>query len=96
MDWYYRSLGTDVGTIQLLVPTDDPLSMILISSYTGRLLANAPAFATSRAETTTYVDGNLTSVSPNTGSTLLFSDENSLRLQHLSHDDQKVWEARAK
>ncbi|MGA3189825.1 MAG: hypothetical protein ABSF22_22185 [Bryobacteraceae bacterium] len=42
------------------------------------LLACATAFAASRAETTTYVDGNLTGVSPNTGGTLLFSDDNSM------------------
>lgn len=42
------------------------------------VLACATAFAASRAETTTYVDGNLTGVSPNTGGTLLFSDDNTL------------------
>jgi hypothetical protein len=42
------------------------------------VLACATAFAASRAETTTYVDGNLTGVSPNTGGTLLFSDEKTL------------------
>ncbi len=36
------------------------------------------AFAASRAETTTYVDGNLTGVSPNTGGTLLFSDDKAM------------------
>lgn len=36
------------------------------------------ASAASRAETTTYVDGNLTGVSPNTGGTLLFSDEKAM------------------
>ena len=34
--------------------------------------------ANSRAETTTYVDGNLTGVAPNTGGTLLFSDDKAV------------------
>jgi hypothetical protein len=42
------------------------------------VLACATAFAASRAESTTYVDGNLTGVSPNTGGTLLFSDDKSM------------------
>jgi len=42
------------------------------------VLACATAFAASRAETTTYVDGNLTGVSPNTGGTLLFSDDKAM------------------
>ncbi|MGA3206106.1 MAG: hypothetical protein ABSF12_26730, partial [Bryobacteraceae bacterium] len=42
------------------------------------VLACATASAASRAETTTYVDGNLTGVSPNTGGTLLFSDDKTL------------------
>jgi len=42
------------------------------------VLACATAFAASRAETTTYVDGNLAGVSPNTGGTLLFSDDKTL------------------
>jgi hypothetical protein len=42
------------------------------------VLACATAFAASRAETSTYVDGNLTGVSPNTGGTLLFSDDKTL------------------
>jgi hypothetical protein len=42
------------------------------------VLACATAFAASRAETTTYVDGNLTGVSPNTGGTLVVSDEKTL------------------
>lgn len=36
------------------------------------------AFAASRAETTTYVDGNVTGVSPNTGGTLLFADDKTM------------------
>jgi hypothetical protein len=70
--------------------------MVLISSYAGTLLARAPLSATSRAATTTYVDGNLTSVSPNTGGTLLFSDENFLRVLYLSPDGQSASEARTK
>jgi hypothetical protein len=42
------------------------------------VLACATVFAASRAETTTYVDGNLTGVSPNTGGTLLVSDDKNL------------------
>ena len=42
------------------------------------VLACATAFAASRSETTTYVDGNLTGVSPNTGGTLVFSDDKSM------------------
>jgi len=42
------------------------------------VLTSAAALAASRAETTTYVDGNLTGVSPNTGGTLLFPDENAM------------------
>jgi len=42
------------------------------------VLACATVFAASRAETTTYVDGNLPGVSPNTGGTLVFSDDKTL------------------
>jgi hypothetical protein len=42
------------------------------------VLSTAAAFAASRAETTTYVDGNLTGVSPNTGGTLLLSEEKAM------------------
>ena len=42
------------------------------------VLAGATVFAASRAETTTYVDGNLPGVSPNTGGTLLFSDDKTM------------------
>lgn len=42
------------------------------------VLACMTAFAASQAETTTYVDGNLAGVSPNTGGTLLFSDDKSM------------------
>jgi hypothetical protein len=48
----------------------------LFAAWTA--LACATVFAASRAETTTYVDGNLTGVSPNTGGTLLFSDDKTL------------------
>jgi hypothetical protein len=41
-------------------------------------LAAVTAFAASRAETTTYVDGNLTGVSRNTGGTLVVSDDKTL------------------
>jgi hypothetical protein len=36
------------------------------------------AFAGSRAETATYVDGNVTGFSPNTGGTLMISDDKSM------------------
>jgi hypothetical protein len=42
------------------------------------VLASAAAFAASQAESTTYIDGNLTGISPNTGGTLLFSDETAM------------------
>lgn len=42
------------------------------------LVCAATGFAASRAETTTYVDGNLSGISPNTGGTLLFSDEKAM------------------
>ena len=42
------------------------------------LTASNAAAADTRAETTTYVDGNLTGVSPNTGGTLLFSDDKAM------------------
>jgi hypothetical protein len=41
----------------------------------------AAAFASSPAETTTYVDGNLTGVSPNTGATLNLSDDKQMVLR---------------
>src|SRR5580698_8934876 len=42
------------------------------------VIACTTVFAATRAETTTYVDGNLTGVSPNTGGTLVFSDDKSM------------------
>src|SRR5258707_8715749 len=42
------------------------------------VLTSASALAASRSESTTYVDGNLTGVSPNTGGTLLFSDDKAM------------------
>jgi hypothetical protein len=65
-----------VSTLKLSVPPDDVLSMKCILSFA--LVYAATAFAASRAETTTYVDGNLAGVSPNTGGTLLFSDEKAM------------------
>lgn len=41
----------------------------------------AAAFASSPAETTTYVDGNLTGVSPNSGATLNLSDQKQMVLR---------------
>ena len=51
------------------------LSTLAIASIT---FAAAQAAAPPRAETTTYVDGNLTGVSPNTGGTLMLSDEKAM------------------
>ena len=42
------------------------------------VLACATVFAASRSETTTYVDGNISGVSPNTGGTLVVSDDKTL------------------
>jgi hypothetical protein len=53
------------------------LSVAAIATLTVASAASA-AFAASRAETTTYVDGNLNGVSPNTGGTLMFSDDNAM------------------
>jgi hypothetical protein len=41
-------------------------------------LLTAAAFGASHAETTTYIDGNLPGVSPNTGGTLLYSEEKAM------------------
>jgi hypothetical protein len=54
------------------------LSIISIAALT---VACPAAFAAERAETTTYVDGNLNGVSPNTGGTLLFSDDNAMHFR---------------
>ncbi len=55
-----------------------------IASFTSlailSLAAWGAAFAGSRPETTTYIDGNLTGVAPNTGATLMFSDDNAMYL----------------
>ena len=42
------------------------------------LVCGTVVFGASRAETTTYVEGNLAGVSPNTGGTLLFSDAKAM------------------
>lgn len=42
------------------------------------LVCASAAFAASRAETTTYVDGNLAGITANTGGTLVFSDEKAM------------------
>jgi len=42
------------------------------------VLAGATVFAASRAETTTYVDGNVAGIAPNTGGTLVFSDDKAM------------------
>lgn len=56
-----------------------------ISALTLALFACGAALAEPpRPETTTYVDGNLTGVSPNTGGTLMFSDEKAMYLRTTS------------
>lgn len=45
------------------------------------LLACGAAFAGSRSETTTYVDGNLTGISPDTGATLSLADDSGITLR---------------
>ncbi len=52
-----------------------------ISALTLAVLACGAALAEPRPEATTYVDGNLTGVSPNTGGTLMFSDEKAMYLR---------------
>ena len=42
------------------------------------VLTSAAAFAASKAETTTYVDGNVAGVTPNTGGTLLLSEDKAM------------------
>jgi hypothetical protein len=45
------------------------------------LLAAVAAFGAPQAETTTYVDGNLTGVSPNSGATLTYSGDKQMSLR---------------
>jgi hypothetical protein len=45
------------------------------------LLACSAAFGATRPETATYVDGNIASVSPNSGGTLDFSDESAINFK---------------
>ena len=52
---------------------------ILFAAWT--VLACATVFAASQAETTTYVDGNLTGIAPNSGGTLLFSDAKAMNFR---------------
>jgi hypothetical protein len=42
------------------------------------LLSGSLMFGAPRPETSTYVDGNVTSLKPNTGGTLVFTDDNSM------------------
>src|SRR5262245_39676467 len=42
------------------------------------VLGSLVAIGSDRAETTTYVDGNLTGVAPNTGGTLVFAEGKSM------------------
>jgi hypothetical protein len=45
------------------------------------LLACAAAFGATRPETATYVDGNIASVSPNSGGTLTFSEDSAINFK---------------
>jgi hypothetical protein len=51
------------------------ISLLFVIASCGAL------FAGSHSETTTYVDGNLTGVSPNTGGTLTFDDDKAMYLR---------------
>jgi hypothetical protein len=50
----------------------------ITSLLTSAAFLCGAAFAASRAESTTYVDGNLIGISPNTGGTLTLSDDKAL------------------
>lgn len=54
--------------------------MRILSLASLVILAGSAAFAGSRPETATYIDGNLPGVSPNTGGTLMFSDDKAMYL----------------
>jgi hypothetical protein len=58
--------------------------MRTISALTIAILACGAAFAEPRPETTTYVDGNVTGVSPHTGGTLMFSDAKAMYFRSAS------------
>lgn len=45
------------------------------------LLASGATWAATRSETTTYVDGNLTGITPDTGATLSFTGDNGITLR---------------
>jgi hypothetical protein len=54
------------------------LSTLAIAALTLAAVNAGGAPAPARAETSTYVDGNVTGVSPNTGGTLMLSDEKAM------------------
>ncbi len=54
------------------------LSTLGIAALTLAAVNAGGASAPTRAETSTYVDGNVTGVSPNTGGTLMLSDEKAM------------------
>jgi hypothetical protein len=58
--------------------------MRIISVLTISVLACGAALAEPRPETATYVDGNVTGVSPHTGGTLMFSDAMAMHLRTAS------------
>src|SRR5580658_10442469 len=54
------------------------LSTLAIAALTLAAVNAGGAPAPTRAETSTYVDGNVTGVSPNTGGTLMLSDAKTM------------------
>ncbi len=52
--------------------------MRTLSLFALGVLASSAAFGAPRPETTTYVDGNLKDVSPNTGGTLQFAEDKTM------------------
>lgn len=94
--WYYKTFGTEVGTIKVFVPPTIRFLMTRISSSSGVWTTRATAFAAARAQRTTYV-GDVNAASPNMGSTLLFSRDTAMYfgLPCSSHHAQNASEASA-
>jgi hypothetical protein len=61
--------------------TERIIPMRITSFAILAMLYSGAAFAATHSETTTYVDGNLTGISPNTGGTLAFPDDNTVTLR---------------
>lgn len=51
------------------------------TAFLTAVLGVAFAYGAPRPETSTYVDGNVTALKPNTGGTLVFSDDNSMKFR---------------